>query len=134
MPEFLRVTYFCDLYHCREDLLSAEHELGRLLKGLALEIGMEVVSEPLICRIASAKFPYVGYSGSIIIAQSHCNFHCYLPECRVEIAIDSCQLFDPGRATAYAARFFDASSSETTFTVQEKSSRQPLEAGSAERG
>jgi S-adenosylmethionine/arginine decarboxylase-like enzyme len=132
MPEFLRVTYFCDLYHCREDLLTAEYELGRLLKGLALEIGMEAVSEPLICRIASAKFPDVGYSGSIIIAQSHCNFHCYLPECRVEIAIDSCQLFDPRRATAYVARFFSADSSETTFTVQEKSSQLPIARAGAE--
>lgn len=121
MLDFVRVLYLCDLYHCREELLTVEGVFKRLLRELALEIGMEAVSEPLICRIASERTPYAGYSGSLIIKQSHINFHGWTHERRVEISIDSCQPFDAGRATAFVSRFFGASACETTYTVQERS-------------
>lgn len=123
MPDILRVTYLCDHYGCQEALLTDPVALARLLSDLASEIGMEAVSEPLMAKIATDGVPFIGYSGSLIIKQSHANCHSYPQARRLEIAIDSCQQFDYRQATAYAAAFMGAGSSTMTYMVQEWSSQ-----------
>lgn len=112
--------YKCHLYHCPVARLTSKQVFEELLEGLPPHIGMTIASAPLLCVISSDKTDFVGYSGAIIIKQSHLAFHAYPEEARLDIFLHSCQSFEPSLATAYVCQLFGSTDARVTYTVEQQ--------------
>jgi S-adenosylmethionine/arginine decarboxylase-like enzyme len=112
--------YKCHLYHCPVARLTSKQVFEELLEGLPPYIGMTIASAPLICEVASDKTTFVGYSGAIIIMQSHLAFHAYPEEARLDIFLHTCQRFPPARATTYVCQLFGTTDARVTYTEEQQ--------------
>lgn len=81
-----------DGYGAPRDLLKNKVTLRQLLFDLPIEMGMHVISEPLVVEVGplNRKDPG-GVSGFVLIAESHISFHTFPDRGFVTIDVYTCQ-------------------------------------------
>lgn len=95
-----------DLYGCPQNLLSNMEFCYHLLENLPKQIGMKALTPPVIIAAeANNKNDPGGFSGFIIIAESHIGMHTFTKRGFASIDVYSCKDFDTKKAETF---FVDA--------------------------
>jgi S-adenosylmethionine decarboxylase len=111
--------YQCVLKGCQPEILSDEKLLLRLLYELPEHIKMHRISVPMITAVSSEKTDYVGYSGFVLISESHIAFHTWPEHFLCELTIVSCKSFSAQQATNFACQLLQTTFADPLFLTQE---------------
>lgn len=81
-----------DGYGSNPDLLKDVPRLEKILNELPVSMGMHTISEPLVVKVGekNRKDPG-GYSGFVLIAESHISFHTFPKRGFITIDVYTCQ-------------------------------------------
>jgi S-adenosylmethionine/arginine decarboxylase-like enzyme len=110
------VNFQALFFECPEPLLSDEEKMKYFLATLPAEIGMDMISEPHVVRIESAKTPHVGLSAFVPLLQSHAAAESWTELGILHLSIDSCLPLDTERATQFTSTYFQARSTTSWYT------------------
>src|SRR3989344_3263678 len=96
-----------DAYDCDKKVLDDANLLYKLLDELPTKLGMRKMIKPYIVSTEgnNAKDPG-GWSGFVLIEESHISFHTFVKRGFVTIDIYSCKQFDTEIAVEYLKKFF----------------------------
>lgn len=99
-----------DCYKCNPQKLNNPGFLRNLLDYIVEEIKMKKISEPLVLRYGgNDKKDEGGYSGFVIVAESHVSFHSFpFNKGFMTIDIYSCKEFDTSKATKIITKELEA--------------------------
>ena len=103
-----------DLYGCPKDKLSDPSFLFNFLDSFPARIGMTKVATPYVFRYQGKNDQESGYSGVVLIAESHISIHTFPDKDHVFVDIFSCKQFDTGHVRAELIKEFGAISHEET--------------------
>jgi S-adenosylmethionine decarboxylase len=93
-------------YGCRPSRLSDLDRLYRLLEHLPDRIRMTRIMPPYVFRHADGDGKVTGYSGFVLIAQSHVSVHTFPAQRAVGADVFSCESFDVEDALAVLGTAF----------------------------
>lgn len=119
-PHFgLHLTY--DGYDCPIDRLSSQETVFKALNELPEKLGMHKLAEPVVYRAPgnNSKDPG-GYSGFVVIQESHISIHTFDKRGFVSIDVYSCKDYDINKAVLYFNEVFAPQSTETNVVVRGK--------------
>lgn len=86
------VHYMLDGYESPEEVLSNERALTTLLEQVPTMVGMNAISKPTVVKAGpNNKKDPGGFSGFVLIAESHISFHTFPKRGFVSIDIYTCQ-------------------------------------------
>lgn len=100
------------LVGCEHYVLTYEKGLEKWLKNFPPKINMSVIEvegkeNPIVFSCFSPKNPdNYGYSGFVLLHESHVSIHCWPIENSVDIDIFSCYPYDTGKAMNELKSFF----------------------------
>ena len=77
-----------------KDLLQSEDTLYEILEYLPDAIGMQKISRPKVVRWVGKKPHDWGYSGYVLIAESHIAIHTFVEWGYISMDVYSCKPFD----------------------------------------
>lgn len=118
-----------DFYGCDKSQLNSMRNCYNALEGLVDVLGMKPLIPPLIIAADGnqdhgGKDPG-GYSGFIIIAESHISLHTFVKRGFVSIDVYSCKIFDKNKAIEYFKEAFSPKDIEMNFV--NRGTRYPAE-------
>lgn len=93
---------------CDKKLLNDKKYLKKFLNKMPKKIGMTVIQKAKVIGYVAAEELDSGYSGSSILAESHCYAHTFPNRKFAFIDVFSCKHFDSGLAAAYIVETFKA--------------------------
>ena len=97
-----------DGYKCSRQKLSDEEHIKQFLKQIVEVIEMTRLTEPFVLMYPSPQSPEDwGYSGFVIVAESHVSIHTYPDKGFVTIDVYSCKDFDVKKAEEFIVQSFD---------------------------
>ena len=97
-----------DGYGVERKKLTDKKSLSRLLENLPKQLKMRILRKPIVADISSDRYPHTGYSGFVILLESHISFHTWPEENYVALDVYSCKDFDEKKAVQYIKKFFGA--------------------------
>ncbi|MFH1285673.1 MAG: adenosylmethionine decarboxylase [Candidatus Micrarchaeota archaeon] len=98
-----------DCYGCNREKLQDMKLLYKVLDELPDFIGMQKITPPYIFHYAGGEKPEdCGFSGVVIIAESHISLHSFPEKGFVTFDIYSCKDFDTERASEYLINVVEA--------------------------
>lgn len=106
-----------DGYGGNYELLNNKETVSFLLSDLTEKLGMKMLSEPIVISAPGnlAKDPG-GWSGIVIIAESHMSIHTFPKRCFVSADVYSCRNgLDVQKIVTYFTKTFELSDVETHF-------------------
>lgn len=110
-----------DAYDCDEKVLNDANLLYDLLDRLPGELAMKKMIKPYIVRTpGNGKHDPGGWSGFVLIEESHVSLHTFVKRKFVTVDIYTCKLFDPELATKKLKEFFKTDKAETIVEVRGK--------------
>jgi len=112
MSEFgLHVTI--DVSGCKKEKLTSQELVYDILNELPAKIGMTKMTLPYVCKWMD-KFSdgTPGFSGFVMIAESHISIHTFPDQDYVFVDIFSCKNFDVDKAIGYVLDAFGATKSK----------------------
>ncbi|MBI4037916.1 adenosylmethionine decarboxylase [Candidatus Curtissbacteria bacterium] len=95
-----------DGYGVERKKLTDKKSLSRLLENLPKQLKMRILRKPIVADISSDRYPHTGYSGFVILLESHISFHTWPEENYVALDVYSCKDFDEKKAVQYIKKFF----------------------------
>lgn len=95
-----------DAYGVKEEKLTDRKSLARFLGDFPKELKMRAVRKPIISKISSTNHPSSGFSGFVILYESHISFHTWPEENYIALDVYSCNDFSEKRAIKYIKRYF----------------------------
>ena len=101
-----------EAYDCCKEILSNHDILYNFLDNLPSQINMTKIIQPQIIKYSESPDPRWGYSGFVIIAESHIAFHGYPEDYFVTVDIFSCKNFDEFKTLQILKNFFQFSEYE----------------------
>lgn len=115
-----------DAYNCNPKVLNDANLLYKLLDELPNKLGMRKMIKPYIVSTEgnNAKDPG-GWSGFILIEESHLSFHTFVKRRFVTIDIYSCKEFNTTDAISYLKKFFKTKDLE--IITEKRGTRYPAE-------
>lgn len=115
-----------DAYDCDPKVLGDANLLYKLLDTLPTELKMRKMIKPYIVSTEgnNIKDPG-GWSGFVLIEESHISFHTFVRRGFVTIDIYSCREFDTKAAIAYLKKFFKTKNVE--YIVEKRGKKYPAE-------
>lgn len=119
-PHFgLHLTF--DAYQCDEKVLDSRQKCALYLNQLVSRLHMKKLLEPVVVKAkANDKKDPGGYSGFVMIQESHISIHTFVKRRFVTIDAYSCTDFDYRQAIAFSKTFFRARAVETNVIVRGK--------------
>jgi len=110
-----------DAYDCDPSVLDDANVLYNLLDGLPAKLGMRPMIKPYIVRTpGNDKRDPGGWSGFVLIEESHISFHTFVRRKFVTVDIYTCKSFDTERATKELKEFFKTDNAETHVEIRGK--------------
>jgi S-adenosylmethionine decarboxylase len=102
-------TFVADLLGCKVNLDNPNKILDKLIQELPVIINMTPIVEPKILEWMPPNCPIEkgGYTGYVIIAESHIAFHTWIYKKLVNIDISSCNDFDHMIVYNYVDKLFE---------------------------
>lgn len=108
-----------DGYGCPKEVLSSMEVVYGTLNKLAEDLKMLKLSEPVVIKApGNNKKDPGGYSGFLIIAQSHISIHTFDKRGFVSVDIYSCTDFDVEKAIRDLTKIFKVEKAETQAVVR----------------
>lgn len=110
-----------DAYDCDSKVLDDANLLYDLLEDLAKKLRMRAMIKPYIVKTpGNNKRDPGGWSGFVLIEESHISFHTFVKRGFVTVDIYSCKKFNTKLAINYLKKFFKAKEIETIIEVRGK--------------
>ena len=109
MRRFMGRHLIIDAYGVEKKKLTNKKFLTQFLENLPKELNMRIVRKPVVNKIFSDKYPCTGFSGFVIIYESHISFHTWPEKTYIALDVYSCNDFNEKRAIKYIRRYFDVS-------------------------
>lgn len=110
-----------DAYNCDPTVLDDSNVLYTLLEGLPGKLGMRPMIKPYIVRtLGNDKRDPGGWSGFVLIEESHISFHTFVKRKFVTVDIYTCTFFDADKATRELKKFFKTEDTETIVETRGK--------------
>lgn len=102
-----------DMYDCNPDSLNDKNLVKKILDILPKKLGMKKLMEPcvLFAQPNGRKDPG-GWSGFVMIQESHISIHTFIKRKFVTIDVYSCKEFDKDEAIKFFAESFGTNNSE----------------------
>lgn len=115
-----------EAYHCNKEILDDANKLYKLLDELPTFLEMHKMIKPYIVATEgnNLKDPG-GWSGFVLIEESHISFHTFVKRKFVTLDIYSCKEFDINAAVEYIKKFFK--SDDVEYNVEKRGLRYPAE-------
>ncbi|MDL1969890.1 MAG: adenosylmethionine decarboxylase [Candidatus Desulfofervidaceae bacterium] len=101
-----------DGYGCNKDKLMDIELLYNFLDAYPDEMEMTKVMPPYVFRCEGKKPEDWGYSGFVIIAESHISIHTFPEKNYLSLDIFSCKTFDAQKAIDYVVKLFEIKEKE----------------------
>lgn len=110
-----------DAYDCDMSVLDDANKLYDLLDKFPGELEMKAMTKPYIVRTPGngVKDPG-GWSGVVLIEESHITFHTFVKRRFVTVDIYTCKSFDTDKAIQKLKAFFKTDNAETIVEVRGK--------------
>ena len=110
-----------DAYDCDVKSLEDANLLYNLLEKLTKDLGMKPMIKPYIVRTpGNDKRDPGGWSGFILIEESHISFHTFVRRKFVTVDIYTCKSFDTDLAIKELKEYFKSEKAETIIEVRGK--------------
>lgn len=111
-------------YNCNSQVLDDANRLYKLLDDLPIILGMRKMIKPYIVSTeGNNKRDPGGWSGFVLIEESHISFHTFVKRRFVTADIYSCKHFDANLAIDYLKKFFKTNDIECL--IEERGKRYP---------
>ena len=108
-----------DRYGCREKTLSNMEYVFEVLNDLPVFLRMHKLITPyVVAAPANDKKDPGGYSGFVMIQESHISIHTFPKRRFVSIDVYSCTNFDTGKTKRYLTKIFGIKECETNVIVR----------------
>lgn len=119
-PHFgLHLTF--DGYRCDPRVLGSPTEVKRFLRLLVRRLAMRRLFGPKVVQApAVGKKDPGGYSGFVVIQESHVSVHTFPKRRFVSIDVYSCKDFNHERAISFIQKFFRTHAHETSLIIRGK--------------
>ena len=101
MEGFMGRHLIIDAYGVTRKKLEDKKSLTKLLLNLPRKLKMRIWRKPVVAKISSEKYPHSGYSGFVILLESHISFHTWPEENYAALDVYSCKDFDEKAAVSY---------------------------------
>jgi len=113
-----------DAYNCSPDVLNDANVVYKILDELPAVIGMHKLIKPYVLHAEgnNAKDPG-GWSGFVIIAESHISIHTFVKRRFITADVYSCKYFDAEKALAYFKNKF--CTDDVEYYIQERGKKYP---------
>lgn len=96
-----------DVYHCEPAILDNANALYDFLDTLPGLVGMKKMTKPyLVTTPGNGGHDPGGWSGFVIIEESHVSVHTFIKRKFVTIDVYSCQMFDTKRVLRFIKKVF----------------------------
>ena len=113
-------------YNCNKKMLGDEKLVYKILDKLPEILGMRKLMEPYVLLAKpNGKRDPGGWSGFVMIQESHLSIHTFIKRRFITADIYSCKQFDPQIGINYLKRAFKTDDIE--FHVEERGIRYPAE-------
>lgn len=110
-----------DAYDCDMTVLDDANQLYTLLDELPVQLNMRAMIKPYIVRTpGNDNRDPGGWSGFIMIEESHISFHTFVKRKFVTVDIYTCKTFDTDLAIKKLKEFFRTNNAETIIEVRGK--------------
>src|SRR6266702_4120019 len=119
VPFGLHVTL--DMYNCAPSVLNDKDFIGDMLNTLPGKLGMKKLMEPVVTFAQpNGKKDAGGWSGFVMIQESHISIHTFIKRRFVTMDIYSCKQFDAQESIAYFKEVFQPESIDAEIVVRSK--------------
>ncbi len=110
-----------DMYHCSPDVLNDKDLVQNMLKTLPKKLGMRILVQPVVVFAQpNGKKDPGGWSGFVMIQESHISVHTFIKRRFVTIDVYSCKHFDVQLAIEYFKKTFKTDDVEYEIEVRGK--------------
>ncbi|MCF3652946.1 MAG: S-adenosylmethionine decarboxylase [Aigarchaeota archaeon] len=98
-----------DLYGCNVDSLNNKELLEKALRDLSDIMGLRIILGPILVHYAGKEGSPSGegYSGFVVVAESHVSIHTDIRTGYASIDVYSCKEFDVQRIEEYLSQVFE---------------------------
>ena len=110
-----------DGYNCPPDLLNDANKIYEFLDQMPEKLGMKKLTKPYIVKaVGNDKKDPGGWTGFVIIEESHISVHTFVKRGFITIDAYSCKHFDSDMAANYIKDFFQVKEAEIQVEVRGK--------------
>lgn len=110
-----------ELYDCDKESLNNQQLVYKILDELPNKIGMKKLIKPyVVFAEANQKRDPGGWSGFVIIQESHISIHTFVKRRFVTADVYSCKSFDPEIAVAYLQKELKTKNIEKIIEIRGK--------------
>lgn len=110
-----------DMYHCTPEVLNDKDLVLKILKTLPKKLGMKILLDPAVTFAKpNGKRDPGGWSGFVMIQESHISIHTFIKRRFVTIDVYSCKHFDVQLAIEYFKKIFQTDDVEYEIEVRGK--------------
>lgn len=115
-----------EAYNCSPKSLNDANLVYKILDELPEKLGMRKLIKPyVVCAEGNGKKDPGGWTGFVIIQESHISLHTFVKRRFITIDVYSCKEFDTDKATAYFKKMFGTKDIESI--VEVRGTRYPTE-------
>lgn len=115
-----------DAYNCSPEALNDKQLVYKILDELPEVIGMKKLMKPhVLFAQANDKKDPGGWSGFVMIQESHISLHTFIRRRFITADVYSCKLFDAQMAIDYFIKAFGTTDVETH--IEQRGTRYPIE-------
>jgi S-adenosylmethionine decarboxylase len=119
VPFGLHVTM--DMYNCPVSVLNDKELVTTILHTLPKQLGMKILTEPVVTYAQpNGKKDPGGWSGFVMIQESHISIHTFIKRRFVTMDIYSCKQFDAQKSIDHFKRVFKTDDVECEIVVRGK--------------
>lgn len=110
-----------DGYNCPAEILNDANKIYEFLDQMPEKIGMKKLTKPYIVKaVGNDKKDPGGWTGFVIIEESHISVHTFVKRGFITIDAYSCKHFDKDMAVSYIKEFFQVKEAEIHVEVRGK--------------
>lgn len=115
-----------DAYGCDPEILNDSEKLLAFLKDTPDKLDMTKLTDPMLIHAeGNGEHDPGGWTGFVIIAESHISLHTFVKRQFLSLDIYSCKNFETEKIVKYIQKFFGAQDMDVF--VQERGVRYPSE-------
>lgn len=108
-----------DGYRCSPELLNDANNVYEFLDTMPEKVGMRKLTKPYVVKAeGNDKKDPGGWTGFVIIEESHVSVHTFVKRGFVTVDVYSCRDFDADMAIAYIKEFFQIQEAETNVVIR----------------
>lgn len=115
-----------EAYDCDHKALDDEKLVRKILSDLPIKIGMHKLAEPVVIKAAANnKRDPGGWTGFVLIQESHISLHTFVKRGFVTADVYSCKEFDAQKAIKYFMKSFKTK--DIQYAIVQRGTKYPNE-------